>query len=70
MLSITFVGRAAISRLNARYLGHEGPTDVISFGLVGRASAEPSSATCTSAPRLPARTRACKVCRRERSCSG
>ena len=33
MLSITFVGRAAISRLNKRYLGHEGPTDVISFGL-------------------------------------
>jgi probable rRNA maturation factor len=38
MLSITFVGRAAISRLNRRYLGHHGPTDVISFGLgrVGR----------------------------------
>jgi probable rRNA maturation factor len=36
MLSITFVGRAAISRLNRRYLGHHGPTDVISFGL-GRA---------------------------------
>lgn len=33
MLSVTFVGRAAISRLNRRYLGHEGPTDVISFGL-------------------------------------
>jgi len=33
MLSITFVGRAAISKLNRRYLGHEGPTDVISFGL-------------------------------------
>ena len=33
MLSITFVGRAAISRLNRRYLGHEDPTDVISFGL-------------------------------------
>ena len=33
MLSITFVGRAAISRLNRRYLGHEGQTDVISFGL-------------------------------------
>lgn len=33
MLSITFVGRATISRLNRRYLGHEGPTDVISFGL-------------------------------------
>jgi probable rRNA maturation factor len=33
MLSITFVGRAAISALNQRYLGHAGPTDVISFGL-------------------------------------
>jgi probable rRNA maturation factor len=36
MLSITFVGRATISELNRRYLGHHGPTDVISFGL-GRA---------------------------------
>ncbi|HMG69669.1 MAG TPA: rRNA maturation RNase YbeY [Gemmatimonadaceae bacterium] len=36
MLSITFVGRATMSRLNHRYLGHHGPTDVISFGL-GRA---------------------------------
>jgi probable rRNA maturation factor len=33
MLSITFVGRAAISEINRRYLGHRGPTDVISFGL-------------------------------------
>jgi probable rRNA maturation factor len=33
MLSITFVGRAAMSDLNRRYLGHRGPTDVISFGL-------------------------------------
>jgi probable rRNA maturation factor len=33
MLSITFVGRAAMSELNRRYLGHLGPTDVISFGL-------------------------------------
>jgi probable rRNA maturation factor len=33
MISITFVGRAAISALNQRYLGHAGPTDVISFGL-------------------------------------
>jgi probable rRNA maturation factor len=36
MISIAFVGRAAISALNRRYLGHHGPTDVISFGL-GRA---------------------------------
>ncbi len=33
MISIAFVGRAAISALNQRYLGHAGPTDVISFGL-------------------------------------
>ena len=33
MLSITFVGRVAMSELNRRYLGHQGPTDVISFGL-------------------------------------
>ena len=33
MLSITFVGRAAMSELNRRYLGHHGPTDVVSFGL-------------------------------------
>lgn len=33
MLSITFVGRAAMSKLNRRYLRHPGPTDVISFGL-------------------------------------
>lgn len=33
MISITFVGRATISALNRHYLGHHGPTDVISFGL-------------------------------------
>lgn len=33
MLSITFVGRAAMSGMNRRYLRHRGPTDVISFGL-------------------------------------
>jgi probable rRNA maturation factor len=33
MLSITFVGRDAMSEMNHRYLRHRGPTDVISFGL-------------------------------------
>ena len=33
MLSITFVGRATMSEMNRRYLGHRGPTDVIAFGL-------------------------------------
>ena len=33
MISIAFVGRTAMSRLNHDYLRHNGPTDVISFGL-------------------------------------
>lgn len=31
MLSIAFVTRAAMARLNREHLGHRGPTDVISF---------------------------------------
>jgi probable rRNA maturation factor len=31
MISIAFVSPRAIARLNRRYLGHAGPTDVISF---------------------------------------
>ena len=41
MLSITFVGRAAMSGINRRYLGHRGPTDVISFGLGRRRKGDP-----------------------------
>jgi probable rRNA maturation factor len=33
LLSVTFVDRAEIARLNREHLGHRGPTDVISFGL-------------------------------------
>ena len=33
MLSVTFVSRRAIARLNRKHLGHEGPTDVITFAL-------------------------------------
>ena len=32
MISIAFVGRTAIARLNQKYIGHRGATDVISFG--------------------------------------
>lgn len=41
MLSITFVGTAKISQLNRRYLGHVGPTDVISFAFGRRGRREP-----------------------------
>jgi probable rRNA maturation factor len=33
MMSVAFVGTAAIARLNMKYLRHAGPTDVISFGM-------------------------------------
>lgn len=33
MVSVAFVGRTAMARLNRRYLRHEGATDVISFGM-------------------------------------
>lgn len=32
-VSIAFVGDPEIGRLNAEWLGHDGPTDVLSFGL-------------------------------------
>lgn len=33
LVSVTFVDGEAIERLNQEHLGHEGPTDVISFAL-------------------------------------
>jgi probable rRNA maturation factor len=39
MVSIAFVTRTAIARLNERHLGHKGATDVISFALGSAAGA-------------------------------
>ena len=33
MISVAFVGRAAMARMNEKYLKHSGATDVISFGM-------------------------------------
>jgi len=41
LLSITLVSKGAIARLNAKYLGHRGPTDVISFGFRRAADGDP-----------------------------
>jgi probable rRNA maturation factor len=41
MMSVTFVSRPAIARLNRRHLAHRGPTDVISFGFRRAAAADP-----------------------------
>ena len=42
MISVTFVGRSAMSRMNEKYLRHAGPTDVISFGMRREAAAVPA----------------------------
>jgi probable rRNA maturation factor len=42
MISVAFVGTRAISRLNASYLHHDGPTDVISFGMGRDAAGAPA----------------------------
>jgi probable rRNA maturation factor len=41
LISITFVDRPEIARLNRTHLGHSGPTDVISFGFTRATSADP-----------------------------
>lgn len=41
MISIAFVDRRAIARLNAEHLGHKGETDVISFGFTRAAPTDP-----------------------------
>lgn len=42
MVSIAFVGRTTMSRMNRDYLGHDGPTDVISFGMGRNARGTPA----------------------------
>lgn len=42
LLSVTLVSPRAIARLNARHLGHRGPTDVITFGLNATANPAPA----------------------------
>jgi probable rRNA maturation factor len=41
LVSITFLDRRAIARLNAKHLGHTGATDVISFGFARAAAKDP-----------------------------
>jgi probable rRNA maturation factor len=41
LLSITFLDRAAIGRMNAAHLGHTGATDVISFGFTRATPQDP-----------------------------
>jgi probable rRNA maturation factor len=42
MISVAFVGTTAIARMNSKYLGHSGATDVISFGMGRDAAGSPA----------------------------
>jgi probable rRNA maturation factor len=59
LISVAFVGRAAIARINQKYLRHRGVTDVISFGF--GSGGEPGAIIgdiyiCPDVARLNART--------------
>jgi probable rRNA maturation factor len=41
LVSITFVDKRSIARLNKSHLGHAGPTDVISFGFTRATRSDP-----------------------------
>jgi probable rRNA maturation factor len=49
-LSITFLSNRAIAALNARHLGHRGPTDVISFGFAPAGAGAPVTGDIYIAP--------------------
>ena len=58
LISVAFVGKRKISQLNERYLGHSGPTDVISFGMGRDAPGLPAIGDiyiCPAVARLNAR---------------
>ena len=55
LISIAFVGRTAITRLNRRYLRHSGPTDVISFGMAREAETMPAIGDIYICPEVAAR---------------
>jgi len=54
-LSITFVTDRRMARLNREHLGHDGPTDVISFGFAPSAAGAPVTGDVYIAPAVARR---------------
>lgn len=55
LVSVAFVSDRAIAALNARHLGHRGPTDVISFGFDRPTKSDPVVGDIYVAPAVAAR---------------
>jgi probable rRNA maturation factor len=56
-ISVTFLGRESMRRLNAEHRGHDRPTDVLSFALGGPAGPAGDVYICRSVAEREARTR-------------
>jgi len=52
LVSITFVDKRSMTRLNKKHLGHSGPTDVISFGFTRASATEPLTGDVYIAPEV------------------
>lgn len=55
MVSVAFVGRGTITRINREYLGHDGATDVISFGMGREAPGMPAVGDIYICPEVASR---------------
>jgi probable rRNA maturation factor len=55
LISVAFVGPAAMGKLNKDFLSHDGPTDVISFGLARASKASPVIGDIYICPRVAER---------------
>jgi probable rRNA maturation factor len=58
LISVTFLGRSSMRRLNAEHKGHDRPTDVLTFGLTDPAGLVAGDVyVCSSVARQEARER-------------
>ena len=55
MVSVAFVGPTTMARLNREYLKHDGPTDVISFGMSRHTAGAPAIGDIYICPAIAAR---------------
>ncbi len=53
-LSLLFVDEASIAQLNVQFMGHDGPTDVLSFPIDGDDVDDPHFSSATTGPDRPA----------------
>ena len=68
LISVAFVGEKMIAQLNETYLGHAGPTDVISFGMGRDAPGLPAVGDIYICPAVARRNARANGVSEKRSC--